>query len=49
VAENATEGMSHEASTNTIVEYEAPGIESVFTAENLEREVHYAGSFTGAK
>ena len=24
-------------------EYEAPRIESIFTSEDLEREVHYAG------
>jgi hypothetical protein len=30
-------------------EYQAPTIESVVTPENLEREVQYAGTFTGLR
>ncbi len=29
---------------NEVTEYEAPAVESVITSEEMEREVHYAGT-----
>lgn len=32
---------------NLIVEYEAPAVDAEISTEDLEREVHYAGFFSG--
>ena len=31
----------------SVPNYEAPGIEMIFTSSDVEREIYYAGVFTG--